>query len=196
VLVGVSPASLLSVVIEGWARKFSFRATFPSQHARTMKHSKPPLTKAFVSTLLSYDSASGVFYWLKGRLAGRPAGTTSSLGYIKIMIGGQCYQAHRLAFLLTEGVLPPHDVDHINGVRHDNRWCNLRAVSRAVNAANRHRANKNSSSGLLGAAKHRLGCWVANAIEHGVRVYLGTYKTPGQASAAYKAHKERKLSWR
>ena len=103
---------------------------------------------------------------------------------------GKQYQAHRLAFLLVHGVLPDKDVDHINGQRNDNRWENLRVVDRATNMANRTCPNKNNIAGLLGASKRRDNCWVAQISEKGVKQYLGAFKTPQEASAAYAAAKK------
>jgi hypothetical protein len=45
--------------------------------------------------------------------------------------------AHRLAWLLQTGGWPKQQIDHINGVKDDNRWLNLRDVSHMVNSQNR-----------------------------------------------------------
>ena len=50
-----------------------------------------------------------------------------------------------------EGYLPENDVDHINRIRDDNRWCNLRHVSRVCNIRNRDKF-KNNTSGVTGVS--------------------------------------------
>lgn len=68
---------------------------------------------------------------------GREAGTKHRKGYIYIKIGQRKYAAHRLAFMYMEGTWPEHEVDHINRVKDDNRWENLRRVTNLENASNR-----------------------------------------------------------
>jgi hypothetical protein len=79
-------------------------------------------------------------------------------------------------------------VDHINGRRDDNRWCNLRDASRLVNQQNMRRAVAGSASGLLGAHKKR-GKWSSQIKVRGVLVKLGIFETADQAHAAYLAAK-------
>lgn len=104
--------------------------------------------------LISYDPETGDFTWLRPRarrsdLAGSKAGSLNNKGYWRIMINGKAYQAHRLAFLLMTGSLPAKHVDHINGIRTDNRWANLREVDFVGNAQNQRR-RKDSKLGLTG----------------------------------------------
>lgn len=138
---------------------------------------------------LRYDSSTGFLFWKAGRRAGHKAGTRTSQGYIRIMLDGKCYQAHRVIFLLLEGCWPPADVDHINGDRADNRRCNLRKATRSENAANRHRPNKNNRSGFIGTHCLRPGKWVAQRTGKGGTRYLGVFDTPEAAAAAYAAAK-------
>jgi len=83
---------------------------------------------------------------------------------------------------------PEHDIDHINGVRADNRISNLRDVVRAVNLQNRRSSHRRSLSGLLGVKKNHNG-WSAGITKQGVLLHLGTFKTPEQAHSAYIAAK-------
>lgn len=108
---------------------------------------------------------------------------------MRIFIDKKAYLAHRLAWLYVHGTFPANDIDHINGVRHDNRIENLRDVPRVVNAHNRNRANKNNSHGRLGVYKvrHR---WVAQLGAKGARRYLGIFDSAVEAEAAYLAAKE------
>lgn len=58
--------------------------------------------------------------------------------------------AHRVIWQLHNGfVAVDVDVDHINGVRTDNRIENLRAVTRAVNQRNQ-KLHKSNTSGIAG----------------------------------------------
>ncbi|MGU3904773.1 HNH endonuclease [Escherichia coli] len=42
------------------------------------------------------------------------------------------------------------EIDHINGIRHDNRIENLRLVKKSANQRNRIKLSKNNSSGISG----------------------------------------------
>ncbi len=65
-------------------------------------------------------------------------------GYIRIIHKGRFYLAHRLAFLYMNGYMP-EQVDHINGIRDDNRWENLRGVSPSQNSYNSKKPSDNTS---------------------------------------------------
>lgn len=60
--------------------------------------------------------------------------------------------AHRCAWLLEKGSEPPETIDHINGIRDDNRICNLRAASFAENVRNTV-PKKNNKTGFKGVSK-------------------------------------------
>lgn len=69
--------------------------------------------------------------------AGRPAGWPFDGGrYISLRIKGVVYSVHRLLWKLHTGADPRGVIDHINGIRDDNRICNLRDVTPRVNAMN------------------------------------------------------------
>lgn len=72
----------------------------------------------------------------------------------------------------------------INGVRSDNRWANLRMVSRSVNNQNQRRARKDNKSGLLGVRPNRAR-WAASIFVYGKKHHLGTYDTAEEAHAVY-----------
>lgn len=72
---------------------------------------------------------------------GTTCGHRNVHGYIRLSVAGhsgkKSVSAHRFAFLWMTGAWPIGVVDHINGDRHDNRWCNLRDVTVEQNASNR-----------------------------------------------------------
>ena len=62
------------------------------------------------------------------------------------------YLAHRIIWLGSYGYFPENEIDHINGIRNDNRLCNLREVSRQCNQRNKNIGIK-KISGVKGV------CW-------------------------------------
>lgn len=74
-------------------------------------------------------------------------------GYIRYRVDGIDILAHRLAFLCMTGKLPTSEVDHKNGIRHDNRWCNLRDVDHTTNMQNCKKYS-NNTSGHVGVTYH------------------------------------------
>ena len=99
-----------------------------------------------VASLLTYDAATGEFFWKRYRngfvLAGARAGQVLRSGYRSITINRRGCLEHRLAWLLTHGCVPDADmdIDHINRDRTDNRIENLRVVSRSQNMHNTRRS--------------------------------------------------------
>lgn len=119
---------------------------------------EPVLSFEVANEILSYDKASGCLTWKVRRsirvCAGDIAGGITFHGsskkpYVSVGIRGRVYKAHRLAFLLETGSFPNEDVDHINGNGLDNRWSNLRVVSKAENSRNMRRT-KSNTSGVTG----------------------------------------------
>lgn len=98
----------------------------------------------FIKQRVAYDPETGVFTWRVTQRHSRPAGsragnrTVSGYRYIGFKLGGKtlAIAEHRAAFLLMEGRLPALPVDHIDGVRDNNKWANLREVTPKANAAN------------------------------------------------------------
>lgn len=57
-------------------------------------------------------------------------------GYLILKIKSRQFKAHRIAWLLFYGYFPKMEIDHINGIKTDNRISNLRDVDRATNVNN------------------------------------------------------------
>ena len=143
------------------------------------------LTQARLKELLAYDPETGDFTNLKtgkGRKAfGAVVGSPHKDGYVTSMIDGKNYMHHRLAWLSINGVFPPNDIDHINGVRDDNRLINLRAAERFENNQNIAKAG----------VWFEAGKWRAEITTRGARHYLGRHAHKSDAEAAYAAAKTR-----
>jgi hypothetical protein len=146
------------------------------------------LTAERLRELLSYDPETGVFTWISGRLRTHKAGSLQCDGYTRIKIDGACLKAHRLAWLYIHGKWPAKHIDHINGIRTDNRLCNLRECTDAENSQNRRRASKSSASELLGVArrvKRGKVRWQAVISVGKESRWLGAFSTPEQAHEVY-----------
>ena len=112
--------------------------------------------------------------------------------YVIVQRGGRRVREHRA--IMEEALgrpLEPHEhVHHRNGVRDDNRWCNLRDVSRTVNGNNRREPGTHNTSGFLGVTKHR-NRWRAQIKANGRNNVLGVFDTPEEAHEAYVQAKRR-----
>lgn len=148
-----------------------------------------PIAANDLKEIISYDPASGGFLWKVSRSkkvkVGARIGSWDLYGYQTVRIDGRSYKLHRLAWLYMTGEWPVGDVDHINGVRHDNRFSNLRDVPRGQNLENRRAANPGKKSGLpLGVHRERYA-FSARISRDNCSIVLGHFPTPEEASAAY-----------
>ena len=84
--------------------------------------------------------------------------------------------------------MPKRYLDHINGVRNDNRIENLREATNTENQQNRKKANVTNQFGLLGVSKTR-NRWRAEISINNRKIYVGIFATPEEAHVAYLAKK-------
>lgn len=147
------------------------------------------ITAELLREMLDYDPSTGELTWKvkanKRFKIGDRALSLDGHGYLRVMIHGRHYQAHRLAWLHVHGRWPDQQIDHINGSRADNRLCNLREANQTQNNANT-RLRCDNTSGFKGVSwdktKRR---WQALIRVNGRAKHLGRYDTPEAAHAAY-----------
>jgi hypothetical protein len=145
--------------------------------------------RKIVMERLSYDSRTGIFKW-KSRAAphvpkGSKAGSLDkSSGYVRIIISGRKYRAHRLAWLIVYGSFPPEQIDHINGIKHDNRIINLRAVTNAENSRNKSLCISNKSGHTGICYNKKTNKWKAAIGSNYKNVYLGSFENKEDAIEA------------
>lgn len=146
-----------------------------------------------IKDVLSFTERTGDFFWLvtNGRMRpGDRAGGLTRKGYLTVQYAGKKYAAHRLAWFFVYGEFPRGEIDHINGIRTDNRISNLRIVSRTVNCQNSHRLRRDNTSGHRGVSIHTTsGLWQAQITVDKKPIHLGYFKTKECAAAAYVAAK-------
>lgn len=143
---------------------------------------------------LSYDPETGLFTWIKKpsskTLLGAIAGTPTVYGYTQIGLFKQLYSAHRLAWFYQYGVWPTQNIDHINGIRTDNRIANLRDVSCGGNNQNQTRPQRDNP--YLGVHKFKgRDRWRAAISVNNNSIHIGSFATPEEARDAYVAAKRK-----
>lgn len=121
---------------------------------------------ALLRQLLRYEADTGCLYWrlrpremfvsLRGfkvwnsRYVGQRAFTyVGNHGYHVGAIYDRTLLAHRVIWAMEHDEWPAHQIDHINGIRTDNRVVNLRAVTDAENKKN-VKLRSDNASGLPG----------------------------------------------
>lgn len=119
-------------------------------------------------------------------LAGSIAGRIARDGYRNIGIGIRRVQAHRLAWFIFYGEWPKHELDHINGMRDDNRISNLREVSHDENQKNL-KLSKSNTSGVVGVVYNKkAGKWQAQIKAPDRHIHLGVFSKFEDAVCARK----------
>jgi hypothetical protein len=125
---------------------------------------------------------------------GTVAGSHDSSGYLRVMVDGKSYKAHRLVFLYHHGYLPENDVDHIDKCKTNNRVENLREVSKSCNMINSaQRAFTSSGVKGLSLDKHNQK-WRAHIATDGTTKYLGDHADFTEA-VAHRLAAEQCLEW-
>lgn len=144
------------------------------------------VTAERVRELMNYDPITGSLTWrvsFPSAPAGRIVGHRNQ-GYLRCKIDGRKYVVHRIVWLYVYGCFPSKMVDHINGIRDDNRITNLRSVDAAQNQWNRGVA-KNNTSGIHGVIYRPRPPWCARITVHGKRIIIGWFNTREEAMVAF-----------
>lgn len=161
-----------------------------------MAHSNLPL-QADLRKRLSYDQSTGVLTWLpraiedfgvgkrspshianqwNSRCAGKPAfNYLGARGYLTGTLDGKIFYAHHVIWKWMIGENPFGEIDHIDGDRANNRWCNLRCCTTQDNARNRgiHPKNKTGFPGVQW--RDDFGKYIAMITINYKTEYLGSF---------------------
>lgn len=151
------------------------------------------LTQEYLKECLEYNPETGILIW-KNRPSthfknihtfkkwnkiypGKEAGCLGIYGYRSITICMKTYPSHRLAFLYMCGYIPENDVDHKDCNRDNNKWINLREVSRSCNMQNQ-KVRINSTSRITGVYFNK-NCnkWISHIKILGRDIRLGSFES-------------------
>lgn len=159
--------------------------------------SKKDISLQALMEALHYDPDTGIFAWKMGvheSWTGRKAGTINSDGYVRIAYKKTGFKAHRIAWAFCNRRMPDDrmHIDHINGIKTDNRIANLRLCSAKENCENM-KMPKSNKVGLKGVSRSG-GRFRAHITHHRKQIHLGCFETPQEAHAAYCAA-AKNLNW-
>jgi len=164
------------------------------------------LTQEVLKELLHYNPDTGIFTWRyrdrkwfksdcscgswNTKYSRKTTGSIDGKGYLHVGISKRYYRLHRLAFLYMEGSIPRY-VDHIDRIRTNNVFNNLRPCNCKGNSGNSG-IHAHNTSGYRGVSLNsKSGLWVAQIKIDGKQTYLGRFTTAVEASLVYnKAAKE------
>ncbi len=140
---------------------------------------------ALISKRLCYDPLTGDCVWVycpeHPGSVGRIAGSVRKDGYLKISVKGRKLAGAHIAWFLYGGKWPDLDLDHINGIRSDNRIDNLRLATQQQNSANM-KGHGRYLKGVYKASPNRFGAQIR---VDNILYQLGLFRTEEAAHAAY-----------
>lgn len=144
------------------------------------------LTQEILKHYITYDPITGFFYsngvQYSNKSKGERVGTLhKTKGYRYICIKGKTYREQRVAFLYMTGNWPTNQVDHINQVKDDNRWDNLRDIPASENCWNRpvYKTNKSGYTGVVW--NKQMNKWQVLCRRKGKQTYLGMFDNVDEA---------------
>ena len=125
--------------------------------------------------------------------SGREPGWVKHDGYRQISVKNKKYYAHRVVHLLMRFSWPKGTIDHINQVKDDNRWLNLRDTNFSGQGANKSGWGKSGYKGVWFSTQW--GKWTSQLRYKGKVYSLGAFDCPKEAKKARDAlakniHKE------
>lgn len=138
---------------------------------------------AYLLSIVRYSKRTGVFTSRVNRKrvkVGDVIGGANVRGYWRTTIDGKFYFLHRLAWFYVYAIWPTMNLDHKNGIKSDNRICNLREADCVQNGRNR-RTSVTNRTGVSGVFKVRSGRYRVDIKLPECRLNLGTYDTLDEA---------------
>lgn len=143
------------------------------------------LDKALIRSIFRYDDGKMLYRIKYNRncLVGDPAGTISGRGYLTARVNKVKVYLHRLVWVYHNGDTELC-IDHINGIKSDNRIENLRTCTYSQNSANT-KPHTGSTSKYKGVSIEGKGKWQVHISAKGVKHYLGIFTNEIDAAKAY-----------
>ena len=108
-------------------------------------------------------------------------------GYRRVTIRNKFFLSHRVIWAIHYGSWPSNNLDHINGIRNDNRIENLREATPQENKTNAKKS-KNNKSGVTGVLwRKECSRWLATICVNYHCIHIGHFKDFFEAVCARKS---------
>lgn len=149
--------------------------------------SRRKVTQEQLRELFTLDPDEGVLRYRVKHLrykAGLVAGSVGHKGWRSIMVNQRRYQAHHLVWMYVHGRWPTHELDHVNGIRDDNRLSNLREADAFQQVMNSARPPTNKSGARNVYFIRKSGKFRVSVRYRGKHVHIGHFSTLQEASVA------------
>ena len=142
------------------------------------------LTQTQLQEQFYYNKDTGLFTCIKTK---RTTSTkTNTDGYNHIYVNNKLYKNHRLVWLYVYGYFPKNCIDHINGIRNDNRLCNLREATKQQNSHNQKNKHSHNTTGFMGVDFHKASKKFRARLRLNTKeIHLGLFDTPQIAYEKY-----------
>jgi hypothetical protein len=156
---------------------------------KIIKKKVKDITVERLHEVLIRDDATGHLY-IKStapnnrKAAGDRVGWINVEGYSTVKVDGVHLLAHRVVWAMHYGEWPVGSLDHVNGIKSDNRIENLRIATHSQNRANTL-ASRTSSHGTKGITLLPTGKWQAQIQHNGKFRYLGCFADKQEAAQVY-----------
>lgn len=151
------------------------------------------VTPEYLLENFKYYSDTGKIIWIKNRYKNKIGADACSYvsEYKRIIIHGKTFLAHRVAWAMFTGSWPDNLIDHINGIKSDNRICNLRQATYEQNNSNVKSPVK-SKTGFRGVTYSKSkNKYLARIRVKRKLVDLGAFDDPIEAYECYKKEAKR-----
>jgi len=160
---------------------------------RGIAMNKESLTQSRLKELLHYNPDTGYLTWSckmfgikKGDIAGCKSKYRTGKHYVSVRIDGKLYLSHRIIWLYMTGAFPENHIDHINGNGCDNRFINLRDVTKIENCRNVRKSICNTSGTVGVFWEENISKWRACIGIKKKSIHIGVFKNKVDAIIARK----------
>lgn len=165
--------------------------------------SKPiPLpSQEYITECFHYDPDTGLLTWkerplhhfknlqvckaINNTYLGKTAGFLKVSGYCRVVLNKKEYNVNRIIWKYVTKEEPLKSIDHINGIKTDNRFINLREATHSQNSFNR-KIDKDSSTGFKGVCFNKAtGKYRSFIHVNRKQLFIGGFNSAQEAHDAY-----------